>query len=128
MFMSRARDLGALEILNTSSKAKSYDGLLTSDIKSIVTSEDSEYDSVEESGNLYAAAASKSTKENEFSSNNRKYVDIITKQLSLYKGMNLDGFTINDDAPFMYIEIAGPTNITSSETAKASFRATLIAK
>ena len=128
MFMSRARDLGSLEILNSSTKAKSYNGATTSKIEVVVTTNDENYKAEENSNSIYVAAAAKNEKDNKFSNESGKYVDIIIKDVSLYKGMDISGFSIDDAIPYMYIDVAGPKNISESDIIKAAFRATIIAK
>ena len=128
MFMSRARDLGVIDILNGSTQAKSYDGVFTANMKATVTMHDSAYDSVNATGNLFVAAAAKNTVDNQLSSENRRYVDVISKDVNLYKGMNIANFSINDSAPYMYVTSSGVSNMTATTVAKAGFRATIIAK
>ena len=42
--------------------------------------------------------------------------------------MNIDSFRIDDTAPYMYTNINGPTNISGSTVADASFRAIIVGK
>ena len=128
MFMSRARDIGAVDILNNATSAKSYDGIFTADIDATVASKDSAYDYVETSSNTYVAAAAKASAENDFTAQDKKYVDIIERTVELYKGMDLNGFRIDDMAPYMYKDGHGANNIAAVTIAKATFRATIIGK
>ena len=128
MFMSRARDLGAINILSGSTSAKSFDGVFTEEIESTGTKE-SAYNFIAASGNLFVAAAAKDVNENEFTTENARYVDIIAKELSMYKGMNISNFNIDDSAPYMYTDdMGGASNIDGETITKATFRATIIAK
>jgi len=128
IFMSRARDIGAVDILNNATTAKSYDGIFTEDVKPTVPTKDVAYDYVISSENSFVAAAAKTSSEEVFVNENAKYVDIISKAAELYKGMNLSSFRIDETAPYMYTNIYGPTNITATAIARAAFRATIIGK
>lgn len=132
LFMSRARDIGAIDLLNSATTVKSYDGIFTDDIKSTISDNNSIYGYISTSDNIFVAAAAKGTNENEFTKENRKYVDIISKTISLYKGMDLSTFNIEpsvaDAAPYMYTNIYGPTNISATTVANAAFRATIVGK
>ena len=127
MFMSRPKDIGAIDILNSSTTSKSYDGVFTDNMKQTITEENSIYGNVDDASKLYLAAAAKDAVENKLSSENRKYVDVITKDASLYKGMDISGFTINDEAPYMSKDGSTVNNI-KEDIIDASFRATIVAE
>jgi len=128
VFMSRARDVGTINILNNSKQAKSYDGLFTSKIEAKVTTEEPAHDYTDSSENIYVSVTAKESDENVLTKENRRYVDVIMKDLSLYKAINIEGFRIDDSAPYMYYAPTGASNITASTIAKAAFRATIVPK
>lgn len=128
MFMSRARDIGALEILNASTKASKYDGVYTSNIDKSSLAKEDIYGSQSDGRDEFIAAAAKDILENILSSENSKYRDIITKDLSLYKGMIFDAFNVNDANPYMYKSRDSITNIGTEIKENASFRATIVGR
>jgi len=129
MFMSRARDVGAVDILSRATSAKSYDGALPKEINAKLA-KDSMHDYVESSDETktYIAAVANDEAENKLTKGNAKYVDVIEKDISLYKGINIEGFVIDDDNPYMYTVGNNATNIKETVVFKATFRATIVAK
>ena len=127
MFMSRARDVGAVDILSKATSAKSYDGALPKEIEATLA-EESMHDYVESSSRTYIAAVAKDKSENELTKVNAKYVDVIEKDISMYKGINITGFAIDDTAPYVYTVNNSATNITATTVVEATFRATIVAK
>ena len=128
MFMSRARDIGAVDTLSGASTAKAYDGVFTEEIKATGVAEEPAHNFMASTGSLFIAAAARASDDNAFTDENPKYVDIISNDISLYKGMDISDFSIDDSAPYMYNTGSGVSNIDASTIVEAGFRATIIVK
>ena len=128
MFMGRARDIGAADILNNATRTRSYDGLFARDMEATKEADDA-YNYVDTARNVYMA----STLDTETSISDNKNVDKISKSkiisngLDLYKGQSLEGFVENEAEPYMYKDSSGrATNIDDNTQYDATFREVIV--
>ena len=125
MFMARARDVGAVDMLSNADSSMSYDGFY---IKEIEQTQDanSAYDYQGNSRDIYASAVAGTN--NKLSNEKSNYVDTITESnKDKYKGTNVSGISFNDETtPYVYIDSAGNAYTVGEDIYDASFRAVIV--
>ncbi len=133
MFMGRARDLGAADILYDATSSKTFDGVMP---KEMTASEvkDEAYDYVGNEKNNYVATVGENEAfieldkdKNHLSSEDRSYVDVITKASSLYKGDDISTFDKGDNVrPYMYKDETDKAINVDNNVNEATFRAIIV--
>ena len=122
IFMARARDVGAVDILSNASNSKAYDGFYVREVEQSQT-QDASYNYVSDNKNNYTSAIAGSN--NKLSNENSNYVDTITDS-SLYKGANVSGVTTDDENPYIYTDSSGRAVNINGDIYDASFRAVIV--
>jgi hypothetical protein len=124
MFMGRARDLGAAEILSDATSSKTFDGVMPQDIESTQV-KDSTYDYVGNTNSNYVSTVGSA--ENELSNENKAYVDTVGNSSSLYKGGDISGFQANDtEKPYMIKDNNDNAVNINNDVNNATFRAIIV--
>ena len=124
MFMGRARDIGAADILMSAGSSRAFDGVIPIE-KEATQTKDEAYDYVGNSYNNYVSTVAGTS--HGLAKENSAYVDQIEKSdTRLYKGENLTGFVVNDVEPYMVINNSGQAVNTDNEISEATFRAVIV--
>ena len=125
MFMARARDVGAVDMLSGADSSRSYDGAYVKEIEQSQDA-DSAYDYQGNSRDIYTSAVAGT--DNKLSNEKSNYVDTITESnKDKYKGTNVSGISFGTETPpYVYIDSAGNTITVGEEIYDASFRAVIV--
>ncbi len=122
MFMARARDVGAAEMLSRATSAMSYDGYYVREIDAVQPVNDV-YNYKSNTRNNYTAAVVGGT--NSLSKESSNYVDKITNS-NLYMGADISTFRLDSTQPYMYEDLSGRAVNINNDIKDASFRAVIV--